>query len=154
MQASAPSRPRMKARSPLAAPRRRWTRSRRSKSFGEACLLEWMRVVRAGHFPAEARRGKHLPRIAEAFRVERAAHGEHHVQVVCREHFRHVVGLVRADSMLARERAARVDAVLEDFATDFGGERGLARDLLVVADERMQVAAAGMKDVADAQAAT
>src|ERR1041385_8179850 len=150
MRAPAPPRPRMKVRSPLAAPRRRWIRSRRSKSFGEACLLEWMRVVRAGHLAAETRRGKHFSRIAEAFRVERAAHGEHHVEIVVREHLRHVLGLVRADSVLARERAARVDAVLEDFAAHFGGELGLARDLLVVADERMQVAVARMKDVADA----
>ena len=54
--------------------------------------------------------------------------------------------------MLARERAARVDAGDEDRLGQLAGAFGLARHVLVVEDERVQVAVTGVEDVADPQA--
>ena len=52
--------------------------------------------------------------------------------------------------MLAGERAARVDAGFEDLLGELARALGLAR-LGVVEDERVEVAVAGVEDVADAQ---
>src|SRR6185436_5659103 len=84
---------RKQARSFRAAGYRRWTRSPPSEPFAQPCLLEWMRVVRSGHLAAEPRRRKDLPRIAETLRIEGPAHREHDVEIVVREHLRHVFGL-------------------------------------------------------------
>ena len=53
--------------------------------------------------------------------------------------------------MLARERAARVEARVEDRLGELARLLGLAR-LGVVEDERVEVAVAGVEHVADAQA--
>ena len=69
-----------------------------------------------------------------------------------REHQRHRAGLVDADAVLAGDRAAGRDAGVEDRARAQLGPLGLALDGPVVEDERVQVAVAGVEDVADAQA--
>ncbi len=68
-----------------------------------------------------------------------------------REHLRHVGLLVGAHAVLAGDRAARLDAVVQDLGRDRLGVLGLAGNRGVVADQRVQVAVAGVKDVADAQ---
>src|SRR5262245_48834784 len=101
-----------------------------SEPLGESRLLEWMRVIRSGHLAAESRRREHFARIAQPLRIEGAPYGKHDVQIVVREHLRHVVGFVRADAVLAGERSARVDAVLEDLGSHLRGEVGLAGNAL------------------------
>ena len=54
--------------------------------------------------------------------------------------------------MLARDRAARVDAGDEDLLRELLRARRLALDAAVVEDERVEVAVPGVEDVADAQA--
>ena len=54
--------------------------------------------------------------------------------------------------MLAGERAAGVDAGVEDRSRQPLGPLGLAFDRLVVEHERMQVAVAGVEDARDPQA--
>ena len=56
-------------------------------------------------------------------------------------------------AVFAGERSAGIDAVLQNLGADFRGEIGLPGNLLVVADQRMQVAVAGVEHVADAKAA-
>src|SRR5436190_11569396 len=104
---------RMRARWSVAAPRRRSTRLSPSEPFAEPCLLDWMRAVWSGNLAAEPRRRKDLAWIAQPLGIERAAHGQHDVEVVRREHLRHVFGLVGADAMFTGQRAAGVDAVLQ-----------------------------------------
>ena len=53
--------------------------------------------------------------------------------------------------MLAGERAARVDARLENRLREPPRPLGLALDAPVVEHERVEVAVAGVEDVADAQ---
>src|SRR5262245_1340413 len=106
-----------------------------SKPLGDARLFEWMRVVRSRHLAAEPRRRKHLARIAQSFRIERAPNGQHHIQIVVREHLRHVFGFVGADAMLTGQRSARIDAVLQDLRSHLRGKIRLTGNFLVVADE-------------------
>ena len=54
--------------------------------------------------------------------------------------------------MLAGERAAGVDAGDEDRLGQLGARSASPVDVLVVEDERMEVAVAGMEDIADAEA--
>src|SRR5712691_7371010 len=123
-----------------------------SKTLGKPCLLERVGAVRPRDLAAEARRGKQLARIAEPGRVEGAAETLHRLQVVGVEQQRHRADLVDPDAVLARERAARVDAGLEDRLGELLPAFGLALDAGVVEDERVQVAVAGVEDVADAEA--
>ena len=95
--------------------------------------------------------GSTLPGLQRRCGSMRVAHLLHHVEVVVGEHARHVVPLVRADAVLTGDRAAGLDAVGEDLAGDFLGQRRLPRNPLVVADQRVQVAVAGVEDVADRQ---
>src|SRR5262245_34661616 len=110
-----------------------------------------MRAVRSGHFAAQPRRGEDLARIAEASRVERVAYALHQREIVRAEHPRHVAVLVGADAVLASQRSAGLDTVGEDFRRDFDRLVRLPWYPLVVADQRMQIAVAGVKHVADRQ---
>ena len=96
--------------------------------------------------------GNTLPGLQRPRGIEHAAHAPHQRQIGVAEHPRHVLRLVRADAVLAGQRAAGIDAVAEDLGRHRLGPLGLPGHLLVVADQRMQVAVAGMEDVADAQA--
>ena len=98
-----------------------------------------------------ARRRKHLAGIADAGRIERAAHQLHRVEIGRRKHLRHRRRLVGADAVLARDRPAGLDAVRQDLRGDLFRELALPGNSLVVADERMKIAVAGVKHVADAQ---
>ena len=68
------------------------------------------------------------------------------------EHPRHVAGLVDADAVLAGDRAAVLDAEVEDHAGQLLGGLLLARDGVVEQHERMQVPVAGVEDVGDPDA--
>jgi hypothetical protein len=54
--------------------------------------------------------------------------------------------------VLAGDRSAGVDAVLKDLRRDVLGQVALTGDPFVVANQRMQVAVAGMEHVPDAEA--
>ena len=83
--------------------------------------------------------------------IEGEAHALHGVKVRGREHLQHVLRLVGADAVLAGDRAARLDAVLQNLSGDLDGALRLAGHALVVANQRMQVAIAGMEHVANPQ---
>src|SRR6185436_18851980 len=63
----------------------------------------------------------------------------------------HLVELLDADTMLAGDRAADLDAALQDLgAKRFGASDGL-RVAIVEQDERMKIAIAGVKDIGATQ---
>src|SRR6266542_1178680 len=111
-----------------------------------------MLSVRTGYFTAQPRRRKHLPRVTQMRGIEGVAYLLHHIEVIVGKHSRHVVFLVRTDTVLASDRAARFDTVGENLSSHVLGQFRLAGNALVVTNQRMQVAIAGMKDVANAQA--
>ncbi len=82
--------------------------------------------------------------------IERAAEAFEHLQVALGEHPRHRAGLVHADAVLAGERAARLEAGVEDGLGELARALGLTR-LRVVQDERVEIAVPRMEDVPDAQ---
>ena len=90
--------------------------------------FERMLTVRSRHLAAEARRREHLARIGESGRIERAPQALHRLEVVLGEEQRHRARLVRADAVLARDRAARVDARDEDRVGQLARTLGLALD--------------------------
>src|SRR5918994_1814363 len=124
--------------------------SSRLEALGNADPLECMDAVRPGHLATQAWRRDHLARVAEPDRVERAAQPLEHLQVALREHPRHRACLVHADAVLAGERAAGVEARVENRLCELPRLVRLAR-LGVVEDERVEVAVARVEDVADAQ---
>ncbi len=95
--------------------------------------------------------GENLAGIQSSGGIERGADALHQRQIVRSEHQRHELVFLHADAMLAGERAAYLDAM----AHDFSARRNDAGELLAIAlvkqDKRMQVAVAGMKNVADLQ---
>ena len=85
-------------------------------------------------------------------RVERAPDELHRVEVGLGEHLGHLVGLVRADPVLAGDGPSGVETEGENLGGDALREIRLSLDPLVVADERVQVAVSGVEHVADAKA--
>src|SRR5712692_6771058 len=122
-----------------------------SEALGKAHLLERVGAVGAGHLAAQPRRRHHLARVGEPGRVERAPQPLHRVEVAGPEQERHRARLVDSDPVLAGDRAARLDARVEDRLGQLLGALGLALVALVVEDERMEVPVAGVEDVADPQ---
>src|SRR5436305_4028331 len=84
--------------------------SRTSEPVGKAGLLERVSTVRPRHLAAEAGGGKELSRIREPLRIKSVTQAQHRGDVVLAEHERHCACLVVSDAVLARDRAARVDA--------------------------------------------
>src|SRR5262245_61593237 len=120
-----------------------------SETLRETRPLDWMLPVGPRNFAAQSRGGEDLAWIAEAAGIERAAQALHRVEIVLAEHLRHVRFLVGADAMFAGDGATGVDAVLKDFRRDCFGMLCLAGNRFVVADERMKIAVAGVKHIAD-----
>src|SRR5436190_17314192 len=122
-----------------------------SVTLGEPSSLDRVLPVRTGDFAAEARSRKHLARITQAVWIEGAPHALHRFEVVFAEHLRHVGLLVGADAVLPGNRATGVDAVLQDLRGHGFSALGLTGYRFVVANQRVQVAVAGMKDIANRQ---
>src|SRR6185369_9176497 len=122
-----------------------------SETLSDAGPLEWMLSVRSRHFAAQPRCGKDLAGIAEAIRIECASQALHGVEIVLTEHLRHVRFLVSTHAVLAGDGSSSVDTVLKDFSSNRFGMFCLAGDRFVVADERVQIAVARVKDIADGQ---
>src|SRR5215210_2876837 len=125
------------------------SRSIRLEALRQAGRLERMLTVRAGDLAAEPRRRHHLAWIREPRRVERATQPLEGVEIGLVEHLRHVLLLVHADAVLARDRAAGVQARVEDLARQLLGPLGLSVVAAVVTDQRVQVAVARVEDVGD-----
>src|SRR5262249_22797124 len=100
---------------------------------------------------AQTRGGEDLARIADAGRVERAPHELHGIQIDLAEHLRHIGLLVSTDAMLTGDGAAGVNAIFKNLGCDRLRVRGLARNRLVIADERVKVSVARMKNVPDSK---
>ena len=77
-------------------------------------LLERVHPVGPRHLAAQARRREELARVREPERVERLRSRCIDGEVVLAEHQRHRACLVGADAVLAGDRAAGVDADLQD----------------------------------------
>src|SRR5690348_2758352 len=96
--------------------------------------------------PAElgaARKGGHrLAGIEETLRVERLLDAEKTLERLGRELGTHAADLLDPDAMLAGDRAAHVDAQLEDAIAEFDRALAIARLVRVEQDQRMQVAVA------------
>src|SRR4051794_33535521 len=120
-----------------------------SEALGKTCGLEGMLAVRPRHLAAQPRRRHDLARVGEAVGVEGAAQLLERGEVGPVEPLRHVALLVDAGSVLAGDRAARLHAGEDDLAGELLGALGLAGRVTVVADERVQVAVAGVEDIAD-----
>src|SRR6187455_2530471 len=110
-----------------------------------------MFAIRTGNFPAEPWRRKDFAWIAQAFRIERVPHRLHHVEAVLREHLRHELFLVGTDAVLTRDRSTGFDAVDQNLSRDPLRQLGLPFDALVVTDQRMQIAIAGVEHIPDAK---
>src|SRR5215472_12238259 len=111
-----------------------------------------MRAVGDAALAAGLARGEDLAGIAEAARVESLAKLMHEGEVRLAEDERHVVHLLEPDAVLARDGAADLGADLEDLAARLDHARFLAGDARIVEDVRVQVAVAGVEDVANAKA--
>src|SRR6266850_2317631 len=123
------------------------------EALRQALTLDGVGAVRHGpRLDARLAGGEHLAGIAEATGIERGLEALHQREVGRREDERHEVGLLEADAVLARDRAADLRAHLHDLGAGGDDTRlltGLAR---VVEDVRVQVAVARVEHVADAQA--
>src|SRR3954452_3623523 len=132
------------------APRMRTDRASRrapatSEALGKPGRLQRVLPVRARHLAAQPRRRHDLPGVRPPVGVEGAAQHLERREIGLREHPRHVALLVDADAVLAGDRPAGLEAGHHDLARELLGARGLA---LAIADERVQVAVAGVEDVA------
>src|SRR5258705_502457 len=106
----------------------------------------------AGNLAAHPRSREDLPGVASAGRVEGEAEQLHGVQIVGAEHARQVAGLVHPDAVLAGDRAAVGDALVEDGAGQHLGRGRLLRACVVEEHERVQVAVAGVEHIRDSDA--
>src|SRR3954453_19032836 len=101
-----------------------------------------MLPVRPRPLAAQSRRRHQLAGVGEPSWVERAAQLLERREVLLRELLRHVALLVDADAVLARDRAALLDARLDDQPSELLRPRGLALHGGVEEHERVQVAVA------------
>src|SRR5262245_50507228 len=111
-----------------------------------------MLPVGSWHLAAQPWSGEDLPRVAEALWIEGRSDELHDVQVVGREHLGHGLWFVCPNTVLTGNRPSGFDAVGQDFGADGSGLFRLAGHAFVVADERMEVAVARVKDIGDPQA--
>src|SRR5215207_2365362 len=111
-----------------------------------------MHVEGSRTLAAKAGGGEDLARVADPVRVEGAPQELHDVHVVGGEHLGHVLHLVAPDAVLARERPTVLQAGEDDLPGQLFGLVGLTRGVVVVEDERVEVAVAGVEDVGDPEA--
>src|SRR6266404_4203164 len=94
-------------------------------------------------------RGKELAGIHDQLGIERAPQPIHEIQVRFGVLQRKILGLVEADAVLAGHRAPHLDAGAQQLLVRRLGSLELLGLTVVVEDERMQVAVAGMEHVGD-----
>ena len=123
-----------------------------SEAFGETGNLRRVGAIRPGNLSTQTWGRKHLPGVAELVGVERDSNELHRLQILGTEHLRHVARLVGADAVLASQRSPNVETIGQDFRGNLFGQFGLTVNRVVVTDERVQVAVAGVEHVANRQA--
>src|SRR5512134_3978984 len=101
---------------------------------------------------ATLQRGDVLAGVEQAGRVERPLDAAEALELRAGELRAHLVDLLDADAVLAGDRAADLDALLEHLAGELLGAMQLVRVVRVEQDQRVQVAVAGVEDVRAAQA--
>ena len=84
--------------------------------------------------------------------IEGVVDAAHEIEVGVGEEERHKFGFFHADAVLAGKRAADFDAIADDFGGGFQGALELRGVAGIVEYDGMQVAVAGVEDVADLKA--
>jgi hypothetical protein len=90
--------------------------------------------------------------IQRALRIERVVNAAHEIEVRVGEEKRHEFAFLHADAVFAGEAAADFDAVANDFRRGFHGALKLLVVAEIVENDGMEIAVAGMEDVADVEA--
>ena len=78
-------------------------------------------------------------------------HAAHQVKIGVAEKQRHEFIFFHAHAVFAGQRATQLDTIAEDFMGSGDGVFKLPRIARIVEDDGMQVAVAGMKDIADGE---
>src|SRR5207244_3087363 len=102
------------------------------EELGDTRGLEGMRLVGARPFGAQPRTREDFRRVRQPLGIEGAPHALHGVEVGLGEHHGHEGFLLFADAVLAGDRAAGLDAQLEDAERQPFGPALLALDPTVV----------------------
>src|SRR5690625_1656020 len=119
-----------------------------SERLSQAGLDQRMRALAlARNLTAQPRRRKHLAWVGHRLRVEGAANHLHGVEVLIGEHPRHVLGLVRTDTVLTGDGPTMRDAQIENRAGDLLSPFGLSGIGTVEKHHRVQVAVTGVENV-------
>src|SRR5262249_1496527 len=100
---------------------------------------------------ASRRRREDLARIGAPVRIEGAAYPPHELQIVGTERETELLDLLDADAVLAGDAAAELDAGPQDLAARLEHPRRPRAIAPVEEDDRVDVAVAGVEDVADAE---
>src|ERR1044072_2948225 len=107
--------------------------------------------MHAAELGAAVQRWKHLAGVEQSLGVEGAFEPLLLVEVALGKPARHQGSFLDADTVLAGEHAADLDAELEDLGAELLGALQFARLVGIIEDQRMQVAVAGVKHIGDAQ---
>src|SRR5690349_9757991 len=108
--------------------------------------------VHAAPFGAALERRHRLAGIEDAVGIERRLHSVERGELRSAELHAHLLELLDADAVLAGDRAAHLDAELEDAAAELLALLQVAGFRRVVEDARMDVAVARVEDVAHGEA--
>src|SRR3954470_23136687 len=134
--------PRMRSRRPARSASCRAAAT--SEALGNPGCLEGVLAVGPGDLAAQPRRRHHLPGVGQPVGVERAAQLLERGEVGLAVHLRPVALLVDPRPVLAADPPPRLDARAHDLAGELLRALGLALGVAVVADQRVQVAVAGV----------
>jgi hypothetical protein len=105
--------------------------------------------MKTAEFGAAMKLWKHLARVEQAIRIERAFEALLMRQVALVEHCSHEVALFDADAVLTGQYSTDFDAELEDIGTKGLGTLDLTGLISVIENKRMEIAVAGMEDIRD-----
>src|SRR5207244_10021641 len=95
--------------------------------------------------------GEHFAGAALSVGIKGRAQPGHHHQVLGREQLKHEVNFLDADAVLAGDAAAALEALLQNLATGGQDSAYLVGIALIEKRNRVNVAVAGVKDIADAK---
>src|SRR4029453_4763200 len=118
------------------------------EALGEAFLFDGVRAIRDAGLAAGLAAGEHLAGVAEPGGVEGVLDPAHALQVRPGENERHIVRLLEADAVLARDGAAPLGPDLEDLPARRHRPRLDAGHARIVEDVRVEIAVAGMEYIA------
>src|SRR5713226_7259205 len=103
-------------------------------------------------FAAAVAEGEDLSGIEERGGIECVVDAAHEREVRVGKDERHELAFFHADAMLTGERAAQINAMANDFGGRFDGAAELGGIAGIEENDGMQVAVAGVKNVADGEA--